>query len=1030
MTNARGDCARRRRIIIRAGVAILFCVCASAAAYWAHWRSGWQARAERLLSESRTALQRKEFERAESLATRIDRAAACWPLGQMVAGEAAMRTGRAQDADRYFRAIPRDGSQTSVLAAFSLGELARDGGRLSEAERQYLYVLEHQPDNTLAHTRIAFLLGAVGRRRDSLPHLLYLLRNDAADLEELVLLGDLERPMDQREYLRRCARAAPDEVLVRLGLAACAGDDGHSSESRRLLLDVIDQAPDLMAAQAMLGELLVDDDDATLLEWNARLPPAAGEYAEIWLVRGLWARRRGSLRVASRCFWELVRIAPTHRRGNYQLGQVLVALGESSGAEFAERAAQLNELGQAFDNVLRRKGQDEVALHRVVELLESTGRFWEACGWAALASRTYPAASWPQMIFQRLSVQLSRDTPQTMASANLALKYDLSQFPDFSQLLQQAGRGSTPGAAPDQIHSRIRFEEASGTAIDFVYDNGSDPLVDTSRPVGDDSGSGAGTPESHLKVHRRPRMFEQTGGGVAVLDFDGDGWPDLFFTQGGEWKFGAPTPTPSPETTDRLYRNAGGLAFVDVTRTACLVDSGFGQGCAAGDFDNDGFPDLYVANIGRNRLLRNNGDGTFADATEGCDPQPETWTASCVIVDLNADGLPDLFDVTYLTGEKVYELVCKGHGCSPRGFQGIPDRLFLNRGDGTFEFVPHATPDTNSSKGLGVVAVELSDRRRPWLFIANDQVPNFLLHNLPSGDSRNIRLQDDGFASGLAFNGDGRAVASMGIAADDVDGDGRVDFFVSTFKDEPRVLFIQDAPGTFVDGTSGAGLLAAGLPFVGWGAQFLDADCDGDPDIVVANGHVDDYRDEGGEYHMPPQLFRNVGRGRFIELKAPACGAWFGRKLLGRGLARLDWNRDGRMDFAVSNIGDRASLVTNQTTKGGRFLNLRLHARETARDAIGSVVEVTTDRRRWVKQLIAGDGYMASNERLLQFGLGDASSIKELRVQWPSGSVTAIPDPPLDVTLELVEGATRGVLWRGAEPGGFQFAEECLSRGQ
>jgi tetratricopeptide (TPR) repeat protein len=992
----------RSRVVFWAGLILAGIV---SLAYWRSRALSQGAAASDPLDEARLALHQKKFALAERLALRLEPPDARWAPGRLIAGEAASRSGRPADAVKYYRDVPRDGSPTAVLAAFALGELLRDGGELATAESEYVYVVDHEPGHALARSRLAFILGATGRRWESLPHLTYLLRSDAATLDQLVLLADLERPMEQGEFLRQCARMSPDDILVQLGLAADALHEGRSSESRRQLQVVVDRAPQLVAAQAMLGEMLVDAGDEAMLRWHAGLPPRAEEYPEIWLVRGLWARRRGDLPVAARCFWEAVRIAPHHRRGNYHLGQVLIALGETSGAEFAERASALFELTATLDRVLMTQGHHEPTLRRVTELMETSGRLWEACGWSARANALFPSASWPASTFARLSALLTKETPQTIASANLALKYDLSHFPGLEKLIGTRDRGLSPGAVAE-VRSSIQFEDrAAAAGIAFAYFNSHDPST------------------------RGARMFEQTGGGVAVLDFDRDGWQDLFFTQGLEWRRGAPAPSASAEFTDCLYRNVRGGAFVDVTRESRLVDSDFGQGCAAGDFDNDGFSDLYVANIGRNRLHHNNGDGTFTDITDGWSREDETWTASCAIVDLNADGLPDLFDVTYVTGQGVYDRICDGHGCSPKVFEGLPDRLYLNRGDGTFEFVPGAVPELNDSKGLGVVAVELFDRRRPCLFIANDQVPNFLLRNDPSADGWNLRLVETGFASGLAYNVDGLAMASMGIAADDANGDGRVDFFVSTFYDEPRTLFLQEVTQIFVDGTNAAGLRAPGLPFVGWGTQFLDADRDGEPDLVVANGHVDDYHDRGGEYHMRPQFFRNTGGGRFVELKSPETGPWFARKFLGRGLARVDWNRDGRMDFVVSNIGDRASLVTNVTTGGGHFLNVRLHARRTARDAIGAVVEVAAGGRRWKKQLVAGDGYMASNERLLQFGLGDVDAIEELRVLWPSGAATVIKGPPVDATVELVEESTRGVLWRGADPASFQFAEECLSRG-
>ncbi len=973
--------------------------------------------AERLLREARVALSLGKYDEAERLALKIDGTHALSGRARLIAGEAAARSGRFDSAAEYYTAVPRDGSKTAAVASLASGEVFRTVGRLSDAEREYEYVIEHQPANVAARRRLVFLLSITGRQWEAATHVLFLAKSGSADWNDLFLLGEPERPVQQVEYLRQCARNSPNDILVRLGLAVSAVNEERLGDAKPMLEGIVARAPQLVAAQALLGEMIVEADDETFQRWHRALPPAADASPEVWFVRGLRARSRGRLRVAARCFWETVKLAPTHLRGTYQLGQVLTALGETSGDDFPERSDKLFQLTKALNRVQESEGHDEAAVQSVTELMEDLGRLWESRAWAIWAASAFPRAAWPVPTIDRLSPLLADDTPQTIASANPARRFDLRGFPDGSALFNGAGTAASPRAVVPRAAS-IKFEEAFDAGIDFIYANGNDPLDETA--LRELPRASQGDRRARVRMRNRTRLFEQNGGGVAVLDFDGDGWPDLFFNQGCEWKHGAPGPSSPGQVTDRLYRNVAGQSFADVTAQSRLIDRGYGQGCAAGDFDNDGFPDLYVANIGRNRLHRNNGDGTFSDVTESWNRQEDTWTASCVIVDLNADGIPDLFDVTYVAGEGVYDAVCGQTGCSPNQFQGIPDRLSLNRGDGAFEFVPNATPDSDSSKGLGVVAVELFERRRPCLFVGNDQVPNFLLRNLPSSDGRNVRLQDEAFACGLAFNGEGRAVASMGIAADDANGDGRIDFFVTDFKDEPRVLYLQDAAGTFVDATRAADLRSAGLPFVGWGTQFLDADRDGEPDLVAVNGHVDDFRDEGEDYQMRPQFFRNTGGGHFVELKSPEVGPWFGQKYLGRGLARLDWNRDGRMDFVVSNIGARASLMTNVSTGTAHFLNLRVHARESARDAIGTVIEVDAGGRHWVKQLLAGDGYMASNERMVQFGIGDADVVRQLRISWPSGDDLSISDVPVDVTLELVEGRRAGVCWRGSQPEAFE----------
>ena len=956
------------------------------------------------LVQARAALKKNDYLTAESQALKVRSGHSEWTSSRLIAGEAAMKAGRYDDAIDYFDSIPRDRSRNSSLAAFSVAEIQRELGRLTQAEENYLYALSDRPSDPAIHERLAFLMGVTGRRWESQAYYHFLLRSGQATLEELVLMGDQERPIQHLDYLEKCLKNSPDDPLVQLGHARSEIDEGNVTSAQDLLKKIIKSSPELIAAQVMLGELLVNRDESTFLNWHSALPAAADDFPDTWLIRGMWARRQGDLRVAVRCFWETLNRSPTHRRATNQLGQVLIALGEKSGPEFAERSEKLFRLTQDFDLVMRSQGRNESAMRRVTESMDQTGRIWEACAWASISGRM-SGSSWARTIWDRLNPQRNEKTPNVLDSLNLARKYNFSKFPDHRQLLTPT-RQVTPENHNLQRRGKIRFEEESNVGLDFVYFNGSDPLIEETSAESEKQ-SAATKNSKQTRRQLRPRMFEQTGGGVAVLDYDLDGSPDIYFPQGTEWKHGTAAPTLKNNLTDRLFRNLNGKSFVEVSHQAGILDRGFGQGCTSGDFDNDGFPDLYVANIGRNQLYLNHGDGTFSEVTLPSSGLDELeWTASCVIVDLNADGHPDLFDVNYLSGPRVYDLVCNGHACSPKGFQSLPDRLWISRGDGTFENIPNSTPAVDS-KGLGIIAAEFQVRRRPCLFIANDQVPNFFLKNSPASEWFNIHLENEAFARGLAFNDDGMAMASMGIAADDINHDGRIDFLVTTFKDESSTLYVQDAYGNFIDGTKASGLHAPSLPYVGWGTQFLDADRDGEPDVVVTNGHVDDYRADGGEYHMRPQFFLNAGSGRFKELFATEIGSVFEQKRLGRGLARLDWNRDGRMDFVVSNIGDSASLVTNHSTDVGRFVNIRLHATNTARDAIGSIVKVVANNREWSKQLLAGDGYMACNERILQFGFGQSDPIASIIVLWPSGKSSTVINVPADVMIEFVEESPR-----------------------
>ena len=940
------------------------------------------------LTEVKAALASGEYERAAQLAASIPSSSPDWKPALAIRAEALAKLGRPDDAVRQYRDLAslQRQSREPPLALFYAGETYFASGRLAEAVGCYRELLTNIPRHTLSHERLAFLMNASGQRWKSLPHYLALVQSGTAEVNELVLMADLDRPIEQRPYLEECERKAPDDPFVKLGLAAHAFWEGRLDEATERLKRLVAAAPELLDGQALLGELLVNRSDGEFAEWHSRLPDDADEHPDIWYVRGLWARKHDQPQTAARCFWESIRIAPTYRRATFQLGLVLRSLDHPAAEAVETRARQLIELTQHLDAVLRSENLNEAAFCDAALLLEQTGRIWEAGGWGIAARGQFPQAVWPEDLLARVAAQLNDRLPLVLDRENLALRYDLSGFPRF-ELLAQEWTGSTPRTSASS--AAIRFEEPAARP-DFTYMNGGDPA----------------TPGA--------RMFEQTGGGVAVLDFDRDGWPDLFFPQGGEWPTGQIEPPPPGNWTDRLFRNRQAEAAVDVTAAAALVDRGFGQGAASGDFDNDGFADLYVANVGRNQLLRNNGDGTFTDVTEAAGLSAADWTTSCVIVDLNADGCPDLYDVNYVTGRGVYEALCDGKACSPSNFAGAPDRLLLSRGDGAFELVPPLKPEVDG-KGMGVIAFDWQERGRPSLFIANDQVPNFLLHNAPGDDRHNLRLKDEAFVSGAAFNQDGLAMASMGIAAEDADGDGRLDFYVTTFKDEASMLLLQDASGLFADAGTPAGFRSATWPFVGWGTQFLDADRDGLPDLIAVNGHVDDYRDQAGEYHMRPQFFRNVGTARFEELTAAQLGPFFEQKRLGRGLSRLDWNRDGLLDFAVSNMGDRVSLVLNATRSPGHYLSVRIVANATARDAIGSIIELRAGDRTWSKQMVAGDGYMASNERLVQFGLGDATNVDEVTVHWPGGARSTVRQLSVDGTLELIEARSWAILQRGPE---------------
>ena len=343
--------------------------------------------------------------------------------------------------------------------------------------------------------------------------------------------------------------------------------------------------------------------------------------------------------------------------------------------------------------------------------------------------------------------------------------------------------------------------------------------------------------------------------------------------------------------------------------------------------------------------------------------------------------------------------------CTPHEFPAAHDQLFINLGDGRFEDRSQSAGiEVPEGKGLGLVVGPFDSTGRLNVFVANDAVPNFYFANLNAKRGDSPQFEERGYLSGLAVDADGQPQACMGVAAGDANGDGLLDLYVTNFRNESNTLYLQQRDGGFVDATRSSGLREPSYAMLGFGTQFLDADLDGWQDLIVTNGHVGNLKHHGVPYEMPPQFYRNLGKGTFVELPASTLGSFFSGKYLGRGLARLDWNRDGRDDFAISHVNSSAALVTNQTITAGHFLIVQLVGVESDRDAIGSIVTVHEGSRRFVRHLTAGDGYQACNQRQLVFGLGGCDAIHELEVQWPTGKIQRFPSVPVDCAVLLIEG--------------------------
>jgi len=503
-------------------------------------------------------------------------------------------------------------------------------------------------------------------------------------------------------------------------------------------------------------------------------------------------------------------------------------------------------------------------------------------------------------------------------------------------------------------------------------------------------------------------IIEVVGCGVAFLDYDNDGWIDLFVLSGTRLD-GAP-----PGTTNRLYKNNRDGTFTDVTAKAGLQRTGWASAVTVGDYDNDGFDDLFITYYGQNVLYHNNGDGTFTEVTEraGLRQPASRYGSGCCWVDYDRDGHLDLFVANYLntTLEKLpkpgenSDCTWKGVpvNCGPRGLPPGSVQLFHNNGDGTFTDVSKASgvSAASGSYPMTVVAADYDNDGWPDIYVACDSTPSWLFRNQHNGTFR-----EEGLERGVALSEDGLEQAGMGVGVGDYDLDGNLDIFKTHFADDTNVLDHNDGKGNFDDVTTRSGL-GVETRYVGWGAGIVDLDNDGNPDLFVATGSVYpevEKRLPAYPFRTPRLVFRSLGDGRFEELIEEA-GSGISAPHASRGCAFGDFDNDGDMDILVSNMNEPPSLLRNDVTGKNHWLKVLLVGVQTNRSAIGSRVTARYGSRRQAQEVSAQSSFYSTNDRRLHFGLGTESSA-DLTIRWTNGATEAIPKVAADQLVVIREGA-------------------------
>jgi enediyne biosynthesis protein E4 len=527
--------------------------------------------------------------------------------------------------------------------------------------------------------------------------------------------------------------------------------------------------------------------------------------------------------------------------------------------------------------------------------------------------------------------------------------------------------------------------------------------------------SGLSTWQHVMGTREKKYILETDGSGVGLIDYDNDGWLDIYLVNGSTYDALSGKRTP-PHAA--LFHNNHDGTFTDVAAKAGVTNDRWGFGVAIGDFDNDGWPDIFVANFGKNRLYRNNHDGTFTDVAEKAGVTLGNWSDGATWGDYDGDGRLDLFVSGYVhydlnqqptaTDGSVAFAFCQLRGvpvmCGPHGLKGEPDHLFHNNGDGTFTDVSEkaGVADKSGYYGFTSIFVDVNNDGKVDLLVANDSVPNYLYINKGDGT-----FDDQSYISGFALNNDGREIASMGLAVGDYLNNGLLDLLVTDFSDDFKALYRDDGDANFTDVADQAGISQMAVPFVGWGDGFLDFDNDGWLDIMMINGHVYpqvDQHDWGTTFAERPLLFHNEHNGRFAYVP-PVKGSGLATLTSGRGAAFGDLFNNGKIDVVINPIDGPPVLLKNVNPDHHHWVELKLiGGPKSPRDAVGATVYLSANGMRQRQDVMSGGSYISSNDQRLHFGLGDSTDAGTAEIHWPSGAKEAVKLPAEDRIFTITEG--------------------------
>lgn len=821
------------------------------------------------------------------------------------------------------------------------------------------------------------VLTRVGRREEASAQALSLCKQGQATEAELMSLisRGLSFPLELPEGAEPSKYFSPG-----LGMARW-----HSTnEEYRTALNVLQPQSEngftSASARALYGRLLSETQAfEEIVRWHQQCGDETKQHGDYWAALGTYFFDQREFEASASALLKAVSMNPTDRLSTQRLAKVFGALERTEdGVQFRFHGIEIYKSERAVKTLGKNPGQAGIR-QLLTQSVMQLGRPFEALHWK-LTSFPPAAAQQRSIVASKRKELLQSKDALEMASATALMGVDPSEF-DMSAAVEKLLSGQSAAAQVTKVAVKPLAKPrlvnvASKVGIDFQW------YQDIQVNI------------ASIPIH------ESVGGGIGVIDFDLDGWPDVYFMQGS----GEP-PTDKCTRSNQLMRNTGGQ-FIDATAPANASDLNYSSGIAAGDVNQDGFTDLFLGSLGHNRMLINNGDGTFRDATDSFGQIPDKFTSSLAIADIDGDRLPDLYEAVYIEMKGGFDLPKKdkrGREIQPSPLEHYAqsDRWLKSQGDGSF--IAHeigrdiATPGT----GLGVVITDFDSSGQNAVFVGNDVRPNHYLVHQEDG-----KLSNAADAMGVANGYTGSANGCMGIATGDFNRDGKIDLHITNFSLESNNLYLQNKLGGFTDLAVRYEIDQPSWPYVGFGTKALDVDRNGWLDLVVTNGHIFDMTEYDEQFLMPPQLLANRG-GKFEPVDVDDDSGYWSKTYLGRSMALIDFDRNGAIDLLVNHLDQPTALLKNETDTRGDWIQFELVGTISERDAIGARVVLTVNGSTMTQWVTAGDGYFCSDESVVDFGLGLNTTVDQVDIHWPSGQHQTIKSPAVGHRHLVVEGQAK-----------------------